>query len=396
MLFAAILIALFATVAIEYIVYKKFALRDLRYEIKFSTNEAFEGDDIYLFEEITNDKKLPVPYLKIDSDLPDGLKYCLFDEKSRIRKLHLTSHLQSVFVLRPGVTITRRWRVRCVTRGDYSVNGAIAVSSDLLGLYTGTERLEFDPKKSNSITVLPRPYDLEEHFTSSRYLCGDVVSNYCPVSDPLRLCGAREYIIGDPMNTINWKSTAAHGKLMVNIRENTVRHQFNIVLNMNSRDIEKYPTTPSDPLAVEKSINLTASILDRVAVEDIPVRIITNNPCADNPYFTPVDDGEIGKSIMVSDAFHGRHDIMEALRMLSSLKLQISVPTEKMLDHICQNPELYCESENLIVVSAYLDKRLLNLHAVMKKVGVNVIYYITSTRREAILPDGVDVYFRAY
>lgn len=396
MLFLALLGALIAAVMIQYFIYKKRSLAGLRYEAMLSETEVFEGDEIYLYEEITNDSKLPLPYIKIDSVLPEGLDYCLFEAKSQSKKQHYTRQLQSVFVLRPGVTVRRRWRVRCTVRGDYKLDGVIAVASDILGFYTGTRRLEFEEKRSNTITVLPRPIDLEEHFASSKYLCGDVISNICPVTDPLRIFGIREYMHGDPMNSVNWKATARHRELMVNIRERTVRHQFNIILNMNSRPIEQYPDRPSDTKAIEKSIIVAASILDRVAAEDIPIRIITNNPCTNNPLFTPIFDDEDGSRIMKSEKFKGKRDMLVALRTLSSIKLQISVPTEKMLDHIVKYPELYRESENLIVISAYLDSRLLNLHRVMKEVGVNVVFYITTTRREFVIPEDIDVYFKAY
>ena len=396
MLFIAFLGALAAVVLIEYLVYKKYIFKGIQYEASLSETEVFEGDEIYLYEEITNSKKLPIPYIKIDSDLPDGLEYCLFDEKGKSKKLTYTSHMQSVFVLRPGVTVKRRWRVRCVTRGDYRLGSVIAVSGDLLGLYTGTLRLECEEKRSTIITVLPRPVDLAGEFASSRYLCGDLITNMCPVTDPLRICGIREYEYGDPMNSVNWKASAVHDKIMVNIREHTVRHQFNIVLNMNSREIEQYPDKPSDIKAVEKCINVVASILDRVAAEEIPIRIFTNNPCRDNPNFSPVTDDGDGLKIMKSECFKGRRDMLVALRTLSSLKAEISLPAEKMLDHITKYPELYRESENLVIVSSYLDERLLNLYKIMRGVGVNVIYYITTTRREAVLPEDVDIYFRAY
>lgn len=396
MLFVSFLGALAAVILIEYFVYKKLAFKGIHYEASLSETEVFEGDEIYLYEEITNGKKLPLPFIKIDSDLPDGLEFCLFDEKGKSKKQIYTKHMQSVFVLRPGVTVRRRWRVRCVTRGDYKLGSVIAVSSDLLGLYTGTMTLECEETRSTLITVLPRTVDIASEFASSRYLSGDLVNNMCPVSDPLRICGIREYVHGDPMNSVNWKSSAVHDKIMVNIREHTVRHQFNIVLNMNSREIEQYPERPADPVAVEKSINVCASILERVSTEEIPVRIYTNNPCRDNPNFSPMSEDGDGAKIMKSERFTGKRDMLTALRTLASLKTEISLPTEKMLDHIALHPELYRESENLVVVSSYIDARLLNLHKIMKEVGVNVIYYITTTRREAVLPDDVDIYFKAY
>ena len=83
MLFLSFLGALAAVILIEYLVYKKLAFKGIHYEASLSETEVFEGDEIYLYEEITNGKKLPLPYIKIDSDLPEGLEFCLFDDKGK-------------------------------------------------------------------------------------------------------------------------------------------------------------------------------------------------------------------------------------------------------------------------------------------------------------------------
>lgn len=393
MLFIALLGATFAVIIGEYLIYKKFGFDGISYSVSFGADEVFEGDDVYLYEEITNSGRLPLPFVRVDTNLPEGLRFCLLSEKDGKAKTTLAAYIHSIFVLRPGATVKRRWRVRCLTRGEYRLGDSIVGISDLIGLYQMTREIGSDGCRGVDLTVLPSPVDLEDNFTSSRYLCGDVISNLCPVTDPLRICGAREYLAGDPINRINWKSTAVHGRLMVNLEERTVKHQFNIVLNMNSREIEQYPESPSDPFAVEKSINTVASILDRAATEDIPIRIITNNPCRENELLQSAADDEVGSGIMVSEPFRGREDMLAALRLLASLKLEISVPAEKMIDHIAANPELYRDSENLIIVSPYIDQRMLNLYPVLRKEGVNVIYYVTSTRREMILPEDVDIYF---
>ena len=100
---------------------------------------------------------------------------------------------------------------------------------------------------------------------------------------------------------------------------------------------------------------------------------------------------------MISDPFEGRRDILSALRMLALIKNHISLPADKMFDHMAAYPELYADSENLIVISSYLDQRLLNLYEVMKQHGVHVIYYITTVRRNIdLLPEGVEIYYKTY
>ena len=48
MLFLAVLFAIFAVVAFEYVVYRKRALADIKYSAYLSAGEVFEGENVYL------------------------------------------------------------------------------------------------------------------------------------------------------------------------------------------------------------------------------------------------------------------------------------------------------------------------------------------------------------
>ena len=37
--------------------------------------EGFEDEDIFYYDELVNDKLLPIPFLKVNSDLPQGLYF---------------------------------------------------------------------------------------------------------------------------------------------------------------------------------------------------------------------------------------------------------------------------------------------------------------------------------
>jgi hypothetical protein len=126
--------------------------------------------------------------------------------------------------------------------------------------------------------VLPRPIDLEATFVAADGLSGDIVTNHSLLTDPLIRAGTREYRPGDAMRQINWKSTASHNRLMVNIEEHFRRFVFNIVINMQSRDIEKHPEVPSAPYEIERCISVAATLLDRASEDNVPTRVIMNTP----------------------------------------------------------------------------------------------------------------------
>jgi len=415
--------AIFIVVFVQYKIVTKNAFKGIKYRAYFSQNEVYAGDYIYLYEEISNEGKTPVTLLKADTELPEGLVFTLFnngeEQKPKIvqspakfsvsaaiagiklkkeyegkRKISYAGNIQSLFLVRPGVKVKRRWRVYCRTRGEFELQGVLLTTSDSFGFVKPSKRIEPEHTKRTKLTVLPVPVNLRDNYTSSRYICGDIVSNLCPVTDPLRICGSREYTTNDPMNRVNWKSTAVHAKLMVNVEEKTVRNRFSVLLNMNSKEIEMRPGVPGDALGIEKNITACASILDRMAAEDIPVRLFYNGDSGETEGVRPVAEDENGLKIRTSGPYRGKRDMIFALRTLAKLKMSISIPAEKMFDHIVENPELYSENENLVIVSSYLDQRMLYLREILAKSGVKVSFYITTSRNlVGIIPEDADVYF---
>ena len=420
MLFIAVGIAVALAILIQKAVYTKHGFDGIEYTAGFSSDEVCVGDDIYLFEEIVNDGPLPVTYIKIDTELPEGLEFTLLEsEKVKIAERGSRGHvigitqaelkkrkkpgikketsvrtIQSVFFLRPYSKIRRRWRVRCRVRGDYVLNGVLVTSSDILGFDRFSKLVGIADSKKKHLTVLPRPEALDGRFASSRFICGDAISNLCPVTDPLRIVGSREYSTSDPMNRINWKSTAVHACLMSNLEEKTVRHRFSVMVNMNSREIELNPKVPGYPGNVEKCVTVACSILDRIAAEDVPVKLFANCVTDNMEGAVPVNDDETGSKIAVLGTYSGKKEMIYALRALAKIKMEISVPAEKMFDHAAANPSLYCENENLIIVSSYLDGRLMNLKDALEPYGVHIVYYIVTPRNDIInIPPDADVYF---
>ena len=404
MIYIAIVLAAVAVMMIQAHIFRKKAFEDLGYSVSLSVREVFEGEEIYLYEEIRNDKLLPLPFLKVDTELPDGLSFHILEEdpKKGTRKDTYPRVIHSLFVLKSRQMVRRRWRVRCDVRGTYHLGNATLLADDVFGTSPVVKVIEASRGvPAATVVVLPKAVDLERNFTASRYTSGDFLVQSSLLTDPLLKAGVRSYMPGDPMNRINWTQTAIRGELMTNVEEFTNRHQFNIIMNMQARDIEKViPGPPSNRATVEMCMTVVASILDGVAAESIPVRFICNTPPDQFGEDMNAARGEgdaVGARVFVSPVFRGTPSVIGALRMLAMLELMISVPTEKMLDHILENPYAYTSGGNMIFVSSYLDERMINFTYAMRRMGVTVIFYITSTSINAhIIPEDIEVHFRAW
>ncbi len=272
--------------------------------------------------------------------------------------------------------------------------------------------MEPDKSSRSTITVLPRAVDLKSEFTASKYTNGEFLVESSLLSDPLLKAGVREYNPGDPINRVNWLQTAVRDKLMVNIEEYTNRHRFNIVLNMQSRDLEKnIPGPPSAPYFVELCLTVAASILDKVSGENVPVRIISNTPPEniyddmEEPDLQPANNSAKSTDsnqntlsrLFVSPVFRGKNDMLTALRILARLELMVSTPVERMMDCIVENPYAFADSGNIIFISSYLSERMINMCYTLRRMGINCVFYITSASSNAqIIPDDIEVHFKTY
>ena len=403
MIYIAIVAAIFVVVTLQSRIWKTYALRDLEYRVEVSADEVFEDEAIYVYEELRNNKLLPLPFLKVDTELPEGLAFHLFEEdRDGTKKDVYPRVVHSVFVLRSRQMIRRRWRVKCGVRGTYTLGSVTMLADDVFGLTPVVKIREPEEGGRNVVTVLPRAVDLEKEFTSSRYTSGDFLVQTSLLTDPLLRAGVRDYLPGDPINRINWTQTAVHGELMTNIEEFTNRRQFNIVMNMQGRDIEKViPGPPSVRGTVELCMTVAASILDGISRENIPVRFICNTPpeqFGDNASDAEPDgEDPVGGKVFVSPPFKGRSSILGALRMLAQMELMISVPIEKMLDHMLANPYAYTSGGNMVFISAYLSERMINFAYAMRRIGVTVVFYITSTNlNAAVIPEDIEVHYKTF
>lgn len=208
MLFFAIIAAAVFVYLLQYFVYKKYAFHALRYQVSLQLPEVFEGDELYLYEEIENRKWLPMPFVKVDTELPEGLAFVITDGG----RTTYPRVIRSMFVLRGQEMIRRRWKIRCRTRGSYTLGGVTLQASDILGFHVQAKVIVPEREHGADLVVLPKAISLEREFTSSRYQSGDRITRHSLLTDPLYRAGIREYAPGDPMNRIHWKKQRLPGR----------------------------------------------------------------------------------------------------------------------------------------------------------------------------------------
>lgn len=172
-----------AVLLIQSWMFGNFAFRRLDYRCNFSTNEAYEGDEIKVVEVVHNGKLLPVPWLKVDMHTSRWLEFA----KTRSYIAQDNRRVSSSFMLKSFQKTTREWYAKCLKRGVFEIQSATLVSGDLLGMNTTSKAVNMNTR----LTVYPALVDIGELFMSRRFLQGDVAVKRWILDDPFIVQGAK-------------------------------------------------------------------------------------------------------------------------------------------------------------------------------------------------------------
>jgi hypothetical protein len=316
-------------ISIQGMIYKQWGLRKVEYSRFFVENSVFEGDNVQLVEVISNSKFLPVPWLRLESRINPGLK---FQKQSNLDIKHHEFH-KSFFSLMPYTKITRRHTVNCSKRGYYLINSAALSCNDLFNMVQLSKELTL----SANITVYPKIHPIHELNMASYNWNGDVVVRRWIIDDPFMVSGVREYRYGDPMNRINWKSTARTGKLQVYNTDYTSNVKFMILLNI---EVDEFAwNSYTDEELMEKWISHSASLANYSISGSIETGFGCNG-CLDDLPQTPVLIPP-GCSI---------EQMKNLLETLARMTLKRSVQFHTLLDEIVNTN---VKNTDFLIISAF-------------------------------------------
>ena len=324
--------------------------RKLHYECAFSTDEAYEGDEVELIETVTNGKLLPLAWAKAEISAPQWLRFA----GSQSIVAGATRYVPSFFVLRGRHRVIRRWKVQCTRRGVYLIDKTVLVTTDLLGLDTFSLPVQLHAR----LTVLPRPQPPEDVLLTPSGLTGDTLVRRRLLTDPFSVSGVRAYLPGDPANRIHWPATAKSDQIMIRNQDATSDQSVTILLNMQTRPDEGASLTDRDD--VEQGIRAAATAIAETAGRGFPTQLIANGGGADGTQ-TATGRG-------AGEAF-----AVDLLRVLAQLAMRKSENFASYTDRL----RSAVDSTDLIVISPYLDDIIVRFARAQQQCGVQVRLLMT-------------------
>ncbi len=229
-------------------------LSGLDCERTISQTMVQQGDDVEVEVKVTNARGWPIPWIFFEDYHPAD-----FPRRGESQRLA---------ILMPGRSITMKYTLTCPRRGYHRVGPILMESGDLFGLQKRFRTGE----RQDYVSVLPTVAYIETFNIASKRPQGPVRISNRVYADPTRISNIRQYIPGDPLNTIHWKATARTGVLHVKTHEPSSVQGGTLILDLHE---ESY-VPESKQERMELAITTTASIAYLLQMSGEQVGMITN------------------------------------------------------------------------------------------------------------------------
>lgn len=243
------------------------ALTRVDYARKLSTARAFFGETIMVEISIANRKMLPLPWVRIEDEVPEDLTFL----KGKVSGSYKPSRaiLSNVLSLGWYHQLTRRYPVQCLRRGLFTFGPVEIQAGDLFGFFRSSRVDE----KVDRLLVYPRIVPLEALGIPSRHPFGDLRVRRHLHEDPVQAATVRDYAHGDPMKRIHWKATARVGRMQTRVFERTTA--VDLALFLDARTVEA-PTWGRVEQLIETAVITAASIAKHSADQGFRVGLYVN------------------------------------------------------------------------------------------------------------------------
>ena len=109
-----VLLVLFGEIGL----YRRNGLKGLSYRCRFSETECTEGDSLQFVETVSNEKGMPVPWLKAELTTSCWLDFPETNSSQTGENRFVTSF----FSVRGHAKVSRVWNITCEKRGAYELS----------------------------------------------------------------------------------------------------------------------------------------------------------------------------------------------------------------------------------------------------------------------------------
>jgi uncharacterized protein (DUF58 family) len=327
--------------------WNKYCLHRIEYKRRLSHNQVFFGEEIVFEIEVTNRKPLPLPWLQIDDELPERV-ILLKGKTSDSIDDRVT--LTNMFPIGMYHRVKRRFPMRCRERGAFIFGPTRIRSGDLFGFFRREKLID----AVDYLIVYPRLVPLEKLGIPSQQLFGDIRLKHHLFQDPVLTAGVREYLPGDSLKRIHWKSTARLSRLQTKIYEPTTTIDISIFLDVRTL---KAPLWGSIYQLQELGIITAASISQHALNAGFRVGLYVNQ-------ITRFSQGMVNVP-------HSQHPD-QLPRILEALAQLHQTETISMARYIRQQARSLPWGSTMLLIAAQPDEKLLAALMDLRRVGRSV------------------------
>ncbi len=327
--------------------WNRFCLDRVEYRRSLSRNKVFFGEEVVYEVEIANRKPLPLPWLQIEDELPE--KVTLLKGKASPTSEDRVI-LSNMFPINMYHRVKRRFPMQCLQRGTFGFGPSCIRSGDLFGFFRREKHIE----TQDYLFVYPRLVPLEKLGIPSRQFFGDIRLRRHLFQDPVLTAGVRDYVPGDSLKRIHWKSTARLGRLQTRVFEPTTTVDISLFLDVRTL---KAPLWGSNIQLQEIGIIAAASISRHALEAGFRVGLYVNQ-------ITRFSQGVVRVP-------HSQHPD-QLVRILETLAQIHQIETTPIDRFIRQEAAGLPWGSTLVVISAQPGDNLLGTLLDLKRVGRSV------------------------
>jgi uncharacterized protein (DUF58 family) len=351
--------------------WNRYCLHRIEYKRRLSHHQVFLGDEIVLEIEVANRKPLPLPWLQIEDELPE--KVTLLKGKTQAASEDRVI-LTNIFPINMYHRVKRRFPMRCPQRGAFLFGPTYVRSGDLFGFFHREMKFE----QLDYLLVYPRLVPLEKLGIPSRQIFGDIRLKRHLFQDPVLTAGVRDYVSGDSLKRIHWKSSARLGRLQTKVYEPTTTVDISLFLDVRTL---KAPLWGSVYQLQELGIIAAASISQCALKEGFRIGLHVNQ-------ITRFSQG------MLKVPHSGHPDqLRHILEALAQIHQSETIPMAK---HIRQEASNLPWGSTVMVVAAQPSEELMATLLDLKRVGRSVaLVKVGGPSKEGPEPgaDNLDIYY---
>lgn len=346
-----ILMYIFLGISILLVFYIAYRTREHGFESlkiyrEVSSSKIFEDESFKISIVIENNKKLPISFLSVTENIPEGIVYN--GEKNDFKDGQFLKHISTYSIggyKRKVRTYTLKGK-----RGTYLIKNMNVKIGDFFGLNVNSKEFE----DYIEVLVYPKIIPIGRFNFDITNFNGDSTVRRWLQKDPLYIKGIREYNVEDRMKDIHWKSSLKMNKLMVKEYDFTSERELIIIFNSQCSK-RHWENIQKD--TIECGIKILASLANKAIKEGVPTGVWTNSRI-----MSYVDD----YYSKIKPELNNLKRIMEI-----SARIDYTIKTE-FSQYLEENIKNFRNNCTYVIISAYIDEKSSSILYKLSKKGINI------------------------